>query len=207
MKHTSPSWRRLSVELRWLYAGSSWRVTAWPDASFQRRADETWVEDIPEELCLASAARTLTAEDWSRFLDYLPGPERGLLERFQFGRLATLQLLARCPGLLSDLQETPALAPFLTHHRFLRGSERFRWGEVSAVHERGGLYSLLEWLGLPASPQTLRVLRNVADPDLPWRLLEPLRTTLWEPKALFVLQKSSSLDDRKLTRLCHALAA
>ena len=207
MKLTAPSWRRLSVELSWLYAGSSWRVTAWPEVSFQRRTEERWVEESPEELCLASAAKSLTLEDWERYLDYMPRPERTLVEQFRFGRLAALQLLARCPLLFADLQDTPSLVPFLTHHRFLRGSETFRWAEISALHERSGLYGVLEWLGLPASPQTLRVLRNVADPDLPWRLLEPIRTTLWEPNALFVLQKSPALDDRKLSRLCHALAA
>ena len=156
---------------------------------------------------MASAAKTLTLEDWEAYLDYVPRPERSLIEQFRFGRLAALQLLSRCNLLFADLQDTPALIAFLTHHRLLRGSESFRWTEICALHERNGLYGVLEWLGLPASPQTLRVLRNVADPDLPWRLLEPLRTTLWEPKAIFALQKTPALDDRKLSRLCHALAA
>ena len=81
------------------------------------------------------------------------------------------------------------------------------WGEIAAVHEREGVFGLLQWLGLPASRQTLEILRNVADPDLPRRLLEPLRSALWEPEVIWSLSRGGSVSDEQLARACHALAA
>ena len=60
---------------------------------------------------------------------------------------------------------------------------------------------------LPASRQTLAILRNVVQPNLPRRFLEPLRSMLWEPKALTTLQKTPALTDRQLSHYIHALAA
>jgi hypothetical protein len=39
------------------------------------------------------------------------------------------------------------------------------------------------------------------------RLLEPLRSMLWEPRAIFALQRMPAITDRLLERYCHALAA
>ena len=75
------------------------------------------------------------------------------------------------------------------------------------MQERSGVFGVLEWLGLPASRQTLGILRSVVEPDLPRRLLEPLRTVLWEPRTIFALQRLPALTDRHLARFCHALAA
>ena len=63
------------------------------------------------------------------------------------------------------------------------------------------------FLGLPASRDTLSILRNLIDPDVPRRLLEPLRALLWRPEATFVLQRMPALTDQQLSRYCHALAA
>jgi len=51
------------------------------------------------------------------------------------------------------------------------------------------------------------ILRNLVDPDVPRRLLEPLRSMLWEPAAIFALQRMPEITDQKLARCCHALAA
>ena len=101
----------------------------------------------------------------------------------------------------------PALTAFVAAHERLRGADAPRWRELTAVHERAGLFGVLEWLGLPASRQTVTVLQNVLDPDLPHRLLEPLRSVLWEPETVLVLQRTRGLTDRQLARFCHPLAA
>ena len=63
------------------------------------------------------------------------------------------------------------------------------------------------WLGLPASRQTLTILRNISDRDVAKRFLEPLRSMLWEPRSIFALQRVPEITDRYLARACHALAA
>jgi hypothetical protein len=68
-------------------------------------------------------------------------------------------------------------------------------------------YGVLEWLGLPASRQTLTILRNISDRDVAKRFLEPLRSMLWEPRSIFALQRVPEITDRYLARACHALAA
>jgi hypothetical protein len=118
-----------------------------------------------------------------------------------------LQVVARCPALLESLSETPALTAFLASHRSLRGAAAPAWSEINATFERGDIFGVLEWLGLPASRQTLAILHNVADPDVPKRFLEPLRTLLWEPRTIFALQRIPAITDRLLARYCHALAA
>lgn len=105
--------------------------------------------------------------------------ESAFLERFRYGRLSALLIVARCPALLADLDGTPALLPFLAAHDELRGSGELQWDEVAAVHERAGIFAVLEWLGLPASRDTLlSILRNLINPHVPRRLLEPLRAAL-----------------------------
>src|SRR5436190_23897984 len=99
--------------------------------------------------------------------------------------MAALQVMARCPDLLPTLAEAPALTPFVAAHLSLRGRENYAWAEISVVFQREGVFGLLQWLGLPSSWQTLTILQNIADPDLPRRLLEPLRRALWEPEAIW----------------------
>ena len=89
----------------------------------------------------------------------------------------------------------------------LRGGSRSAWSEIEAVYEREGIFGLLQWLGLPASRQTLAILRNITDPDLSRRLLEPLRAALWEPEAIWALTHARAITDECLAKACHALAA
>jgi hypothetical protein len=159
------------------------------------------------EEVLASGMLQIDAVVWRRYLEFMPAAERTFVKKFRYGRLAALLIVARCPQLLGDLDETPALVAFLAAHASLRGTESPRWEEVAALYERGGVFAVLEWLGLPASRQTLTILRNLVDPDVPRRLLEPLRSLLWQPVASSVLQRSTELTDQQLARYCHALAA
>ncbi|MET0262551.1 MAG: hypothetical protein ABW223_06620 [Rariglobus sp.] len=195
------------LELAWAHFGVTYRVTVWPEVALERLNGERWEPIAVGEGIIASGSVQLDTAAWRRYLDYVPAAERTFLERFRFGRLAALLMVARCPSLLVDLDETPALVPFLAAHAELRGTEALRWDELAVVHERGGIFAVLEWLGLPASRQTLAILRNLVDPDVPRSLLEPLRALLWRPEATFILQRSSALTDQQLARYCHALAA
>jgi hypothetical protein len=47
----------------------------------------------------------------------------------------------------------------------------------------------------------------VAEPDLPPRLLAPLRASLWEPAVRSQLARVPALEDEDLFLACHALAA
>jgi hypothetical protein len=195
------------LALAWSHAGVSYRVTPWPEVRFERRYGSDWIAAAPGEMVLASAAQSCGDAAWRPYLDFVPADVRGFLERFSFARMEALQVVARCPALLVDLTAAPALTAFLAAHVSLRGTAGPCWGEINAVHDRSGVFGLLEWLGLPASRQTLTILRNVAEPDLPKRFLEPLRTLLWEPGAIFALQRVSAITDRQLARYCHPLAA
>jgi hypothetical protein len=196
-------------DLTWIHDGTRYRVTVWPDILFQREsAPGKWVQAELGEMAFASAALGVTSPQWRRFLEFMPPAERECLERFQFGRMAVLNLITRCPGLVTQVTQVPALATFLAAHASLRtGDDVARWAEINAVFERDGIFGLLQWLGLPASPQTLAILRNVEDPDLPRRLLEPLRAALWEPEAIWALSHAPALTDERLAEACHALAA
>ena len=195
-------------ELSWIHDGVRHRVTLWPDVTFLREdVSGHWTTDGIGEDAFASDALGVTPAQWRRYLEFVPMAERDWLELFQFSRVAALQLITRCPTLLPMLKEFPALTAFLTAHVSLRGGDEPRWTEIAAVNEREGVFGLLQWLGLPASRQTLAILRNVADPDLPRRLLEPLRAALWEPEAIWALSHAPALTDERLTETCHALAA
>ena len=196
-----------AVQLAWSHVGSLHRMTAWPEAKLERLVGEHWLETSAGEEMLASGMLQVDAAAWRRYLEFMPAAERAFVEKFRFGRLGAVLIMARCPQLLADLDETPALVPFLVAHASLRGTAGPHWDEVAAVHERGGIFGLLEWLGLPASRDTLSILRNLVDPDVPRRLLEPLRALLWRPSASLVLQRTTELTDRQLARYCHALAA
>lgn len=195
------------LALVWSHEGVSYRVTPWPEVRFERLYGSDWIETAPGDMVLASAAQSCDADAWRSYLEFAPADVRIWLERFSFMRMEALQVIARCPSLLPDLEATPALVSYLAAHMTLRGTGGPCWAEIGAVHERGGIFAVLEWLGLPASRQTLAILRNVADPDLPKRFLEPLRTLLWEPGAIFALQRLPAITDRQLARYCHALAA
>ena len=137
----------------------------------------------------------------------MPADVREFLAGFRFARLEALQVAARCPALVAGLMATPALAAFLAAHVSLRGTNDSCWNEINAIHERSGIFGVLEWLGLPASRQTLSILGHLAEPDVPKRLLEPLRAMLWEPRTIFALQRLNPITDRDLSRCGHALAA
>lgn len=199
--------RAPSVELAWTHVGALYRMTAWPEVRLERLIDERWLESAATEEALASGMLQVDAVAWRRYLEFVPAAERAFVEKFRYGRLGALLIVARCPQMLADLDETPALVSFLAAHASLRGMASPHWDEVAAVHERGGVFGLLEWLGLPASRETLVILRNLVDPDVPRRLLEPLRALLWRPSATFVLQRTTELTDKQLARYCHALAA
>jgi hypothetical protein len=196
------------LELSWSHFGARWRVTLWPEGRFEREtATAVWSPEAPSEETVAAGAVALDDAGWRRYSEFLPTEERAFLGRFHFGRLGALQVIVGCPVLLPELAATPALTAFLANHASLRAMPGARWGEIAAIHQRGGVFGLLEWLGLPASRQALGILRQITDPDLPRRLLEPLRMNLWEPEGIWLLQRGGAITGRKLARRCHALAA
>jgi hypothetical protein len=195
-------------DLVWIHEGIRQRATLWPEVAFeQETAPGQWERLEPSEAALASAALGVGAARWRSYLEYVPPAPRGFLQRFEFNRMAALAVLVRCPGVFAELAECPALTAFLAAHRGLRGGSQPAWSEIEAVYERDGVFGLLQWLGLPASRQTLAILRHIADPDLPRCLLEPLRSALWEPEVIWALLHAPILSDEQLARACHALAA
>jgi len=197
----------LPLALSWSHAGVSYRVTAWPEVTFERLYGDEWIGLQPSEESLASAAQTCGPLEWRPYLEFVPADVREFLARFRITRMEALQVIARCPALLQELTEYPALTGYVAAHMGLRGTPGPGWDEINAVHERSGIFGVLEWLGLPASRQTLAILGNVADPELPKKFLEPLRTLLWEPGAIFALQRVAVITDKHLARCCHPLAA
>ena len=195
------------VEILWSHAGVTRRVTAWPEVRFERQCGDQWLPDTPDEGSFAAAAADVREITWRRYLDYLPAAERAFIAQFRIGRLEALQVLARCPDLLPILADAPALTVFVSAHMMLRGYDRPGWAEINALFHRAGIFGLLEWLGLPATRQVLTTLRNFADPEIPRRLLAPLRTVLWDQATLTVLAHSNVVTDVDLVRHCHRLAA
>lgn len=197
-----------SVELRWTHCGVQFRATRWPEVRFEREAaDGNWVAIVPNEEICSSAAVSLSSASWRRYLAEMPDEERRFLEQFRFGRLDALEVISQCPELLPVLKETPALTSFIACHAHLRGTPGPRWGEINAIFERDGVFGLLDWLGLPSSRTTLEVLENIVDPDIPRRLLEPLRTGLWQPATIYALRQAPVVNDRQLNRHIHIMAA
>lgn len=195
------------LALSWSHVGVTYRVTPWPEVRFERLYGDEWIAVAPTEDVLASAAQTCGPAEWRAYLEFVPAEVRRFLAPFTFTRMEALQVAVRCPELLPVLAETPALTGFVAAHAVLRGTAAPAWDEINAVFERGGIFGLLEWLGLPASRQTLAILHNLAEPDVAKRLLQPLRTMLWEPRAIFALQRLPAITDRQLAGFCHALAA
>ncbi len=192
------------LELVWSHCGVRHKVTAWPELAFCRESDGGWTEFTPDpsSFVFASAAVGLDRSRWAQFLEYLPAREREIVSSFKADRLAALAVIARCPALKEDLFAAPALVSFLASHVALRGTLNPRWDEINAVYERAGIYGLLEWLGLPASRQTLAILQRVDEPHVPRRLLEPLRAALWEPETLWLLQHAPALTEQELHSRC-----
>jgi hypothetical protein len=195
------------LALNWTHLGVAYRVTAWPDVQFERLYGSEWISIAPSVEAMASASQSLDAAAWNSYVDFVPADVREFLVEYSFIRMEALQVIARCPSLLPTLQATPGLTAFVAAHVTLRAERDPRWSELETVHDRSGVFGLLEWLGLPASRQTLDVLHHLASPDVPKRLLEPLRSALWEPRTLFALQREAELTDRLLEKYCHALAA
>jgi hypothetical protein len=196
-------------DLIWSHFGRRYRVTVWPDVRFERENGARWTsfEPDPSSDVFASASVLITRNAWAAYLEFMPTAERDFVLQFTAGRLAALTVLARCPTLLPDLAATPALTPLVAAHVVLRGPEAPRWEEITAVHERGGLFDLLAWLGFPATKTTLAVLSRIADPDLARRLFAPLRAALWEPAGLWELLTHESLTEHDLVQCSHSLAA
>jgi hypothetical protein len=192
--------------LSWSHCGALYRVTPWPDVRFERLYGDEWIEAPVDEDVLGAAAQQCRSQDWAPYLQFLPTSERDFIGTFSFCRMGALQVIARCPAIFSTLAEVPALTAFVAAHAKLRGTVS-SWREINAVFERAGAFGLLEWLGLPASRQTLAVLRKFSDAEIPRRFLEPLRSMLWEPESLFVLQRIPVITDRELAVTCNALAA
>jgi len=207
MKSKSRAVLSASNELHWSHAGISWRVSSWPEAMIEREAGGEWIAEQPSDGAFAAAATDLRDGSWRRYLDFVPARERAFIAQFRFSRLEALQVIARCPELLDVLEGAPALTVFLAEHVSLRGSQRPGWDEISAVFGRAGVFGVLEWLGLPASPRTLLALRNFADAEIPRRFLAPLRTVLWDGPTLVSLERSEVVTDVDLARHCHRLAA
>ncbi len=195
------------LALTWSHCGVTYRVTAWPEVRFERLYGDDWIAVSPSEEVLASASLSCGQAEWRPYLEFVPADVREFLGGFAFARMEALQVIARCPSLLPSLLETPALTAFVAAHAGLRGTPAPGWAEIEALHERSGIFGVLEWLGLPASRQTLAILHNLVSPDVPKRFLEPLRTLLWEPRTIFVLQRMTAITDRHLAHYCHALAA
>jgi hypothetical protein len=197
----------LPLALRWSHGGGLYRVTAWPEARFEFCYGDEWIAVAPDDGALAAAAQGCTDADWTGYLEFVPADVREFLRGFGPTRMEALQVAARCPALLGALAEVPALTAFISSHASLRGTAGATWAELAAVYERSGLFGVLEWLGLPASRQTLAILRHITEPDLPKRWLAPLRTQLWEPQTIFALQRNPAITEPQLARYCHPLAA
>lgn len=193
--------------MSWSHVGVAYRVTPWPEAQFERLYGDEWIVTSPTEDVLASAAQSCGEREWHAYLEFVPPEVRDFLSRFAFGRMEALQVVARCPALVEVLTETPAMTAFVASHVSLRGTSGACWSEINAIFERSDVFGVLEWLGLPASRQTLDILQHFSAPDISKRFLEPLRTLLWEPRAIFALQREATINERQLARFCHPLAA
>ncbi|QYM79219.1 hypothetical protein K0B96_00975 [Horticoccus luteus] len=209
MKRSSATQVAAPVQLTWSHFGRLHRVSAWPEVEFTVEQDGGWVayEPDPSSAEFIAGVVMLDAAKWQRYLEFLPAAERAFVSSFKFGRLAALAVITRCPALLAELSETPALLPLVAAHVQLRGAAAPRWSELAAVHDRAGVFGVLEWLGLPASRSTLAILGRVADPDLPRRLLAPIRAALWQPAAVLRFERRAVLSENTLLRDCSALAA
>lgn len=211
--------RVMNAQIRWYHDGVPHRAALLPEPSgsfapvspivFERQVDGRWTsfDPDPADPCFASAAAATGTAEWLDFLSLLPSPARRFLSFFHYERLEALAVVTRCPALLPELEAVPALTAFAAAHTFLRGSDGPRWNELNAAYENGGVYAVLEWLGLPACRQTLSVLSRVDDPELPRSLIAPLRSALWEPETLCQLDHADTITEKDLAMFRHPLAA
>lgn len=195
------------LALLWTHERVAYRLTAWPEAQLERLYGCDWIAiGSAAEPSRAALARVEPAA-WRAYLEFVPLEVREFVALFRSNRIAALQISARCPELVGALTETPALTAFVAAHAALRGADAPRWSELNGVFERSGVYGLLDWLGLPASRQTLAVLRNLVACDIPEHLLAPLRAKLWLPSGVFALAQLPAITDEQLAEACNALAA
>jgi len=197
----------LPLALTWAHYGELHRVTPWPEVRFERLYGEDWIMINPDSELLEAASLACRHCDWRPYLEFVPAEVRTFLAGFSFNRMDALLVVSQCPALLAELIEVPALTAFLANHPTLRGTTAASWAEITAVYERNGIYGVLEWLGLPASRQTLTILSHLESPDLPKRFLDPLRTQLWEPRTIFALQRLPAITDRLLANFFRHPAA
>ncbi len=195
------------LALSWTHDGAAYQLTAWPEAQLERRYGNEWVAVGGAEPAARAAVTGVEPAAWRAYLEFVPVEVREFVGSFRANRISALQIAARCPDVVGALTETPALAGFVAAHAALRGAVTPRWSELNGVFERGGVFGLLDWLGLPASRQTIAILRQVVAPDMPERLLAPLRAMLWQPTGVFALAQLPPITDEQLAEACNALAA
>jgi len=186
------------ADLSWFHYGTAFRATPWPSICIECETSKGWVPVNPTVDIFASAAATLSNDEWWEYMDYVPYRVRNIIDKFNYGRLEALFVLNICHTLFDALEETPALISFLAAHELLRGESEPAWREIIAIYARSGVFGILEWLGLPASKQTLTILSHLASPDIPRRVLEPLRAHLWEPKVIFNLQDKDAITHSQI---------
>lgn len=194
------------LALVWSHAGGTFRLTPWPDAQLECRYGDEWVPVTPTPDALRDGSQHVKGAALRGYLEFVPLQVREFVGLYRANRIAALHVASRCPDLVGALEETPALTAFVAAHPTLRCEPTARWHELNARYERGGIYAVLEWLGLPASRQALAILRNVVAPDLSPALLEALRAALWRPQGVFALAQLTAITDRDLSDAC-ALAA
>jgi hypothetical protein len=204
MNSTAPAPSLLGY-LLWNYYGRSRRVTPWPEARFECFEDGVWVAEEPTGESLAAGELQISQAAWRQFLEFVPARQREFLGGFRLARLAALRVMVKCPRLVEVLRETPALTAFIASHANLRGQGAERWNELAAVYGREGVFGVMSWLGLPASRQALAVLRNFADPEVPYRFLEAVRRILWDPPVAW--RRDALITDKQVAFFCGALAA
>lgn len=188
MKPTTASRRRsanrsvnLSPDLVWHHMGQAYRVTIWPEVAFEKEISQgLWRPFTPDPRgdVFCAGAVMLDARRWKPYLEFCPPSWQRLIERFSFHRLHALTALALGPALQEDFEEWPVLALLVGTHSELRGCAP-EWCELNAVRERGNIFSVLEWLGMPSTSAALEQLGSL-DLDLPVRDLRRVREILWQ---------------------------
>lgn len=192
----------LAPDLLWHHLGQGHRVTLWPEVAFEKEISPgLWRPYTPDPLSdvFSSGAVMLQRRRWVPYLEFCPEEWQQVIGRFAFHRLHALVALALVPSLVDDYQERPVLALLVAAHSELRGGGLPQWGELHAVAERGGVFAVLEWLGLPSTARCLEQLGEM-EPDLPMRELGRVRDLLWQ-------RHDAALRGTPEPKRRHALAA
>jgi hypothetical protein len=195
------------AHLSWFHYGTAFRATPWPSLQIECETSRGWISISPTVDLYASAAATISTEEWNEYMDFVPYRIRNLVDLFKYGKLEALYVVNQCYKLIDDLEKTPALISFLAAHELLRGFTDPEWSEINAMYERAGIFGILEWLGLPASKQTLTILSHLISPDIPRRVLTPLRSHLWEPKVIFDLKDRNTISHSQIIEFNDQFAA